>query len=101
MSSIVPDETKPTAEQVAQELKRMLYRNSAVPDEEMAESEARVLSMSYDQFYAISKREKLTMAFYTYVQWAGWEVGINIGFGCNGIVIATDVDRYIQWELPL
>ena len=101
MSSIIPDETKPTAEQVAEVLKRMLYRNSVVPDGEMAESEARVLSIGYDQFYAISEREKLTMAFYTYVQWAGWEIGINIGFGCNGIVIATDAEHCIRWERPV
>ena len=101
MNSIIPDETRPTPEQVAQELKRMLYRNSVVPDEEMAESEARALSIGYNQFYVIAKREKLVMAFYMNVMWAGWEIGINIGFGCNGIVIATDADHYIRWEQPL
>ena len=101
MNSIIPDETKPTAEQVADELKRMLYRNAVVPDEEMAESEARVLSIGYCQFRAISKKKKLTMAFYTWVQWAGWEVGINIGFGVNGVVIATDAEHHIRWEQPV
>lgn len=100
MNSIIPNDL-PTAEQIAEELKRMLYVNSIVPDEEMAESEARVLSIRYCQFYAVAKRKKLAESLYHYVRWAGWEIGINIGFGVNGVVIATDADHYIRWEQPL
>ena len=101
MNSIIPDETRPDGG-----TSRSRTEANAVPQlglfpmKRWRRVKLVLCQSAITSFYAISKREKLVMAFYMNVVWAGWELGLNIGFGCYGIVIATDSEHYIRWEQP-
>ena len=82
-------EDKPSYEDVARELKCRLYHRTGEPDS-TDEGVGRVFTLSYDQLYSLSKRQKFTKAFYANVEWYAWNIGIIVGFGEYGITVATD-----------
>ena len=76
-------------EEVAHELKRRLYLESGEPDAS-DEGQGAFLTLSYDQLYSLSGYHALHKRFYTDVEWYAGEIGIIIGFGYYGIIVATD-----------
>ena len=78
-----------TYEQVAEELRRRLYRKDGEPDP-TDEGRGSFLTLTYDQLYQLSGYQALHRSFYAGVESHGWEIGIIIGFGVHGVSVATD-----------
>lgn len=86
MTSIIPSEKYPSAEEIAVELKRRLFRAYQSPEE----GENCILLISDETFRCIAQRQKVALSIYHAVYWAGLDIGIVVGFGNCGTFIATD-----------
>lgn len=87
----------PTPEQVAKKLKHRLYDGDMNYDEEPGR-EPRAISITYDEFHKICKRERIAKHMYWRIEFEGGEIGIIVGFGWYGVIVATDREYYMRWQ---
>ena len=88
----------PTHEQIAKRLKHRLYDGDMYYDE-VPDAEPRAISITYEEFCKkICERERIAKHLYSHIEFEGGEIGIIVGFGWYGVVVATDRKYYMRWQ---
>lgn len=89
--------TTPTPEQIAQALNDFLYEGM---DADLPAGHGRFVVTNYDKFAELHQRSKVHESLYEQVYVEALKLGIIIGFGETGIVLATD-DNFgvaLRWQ---
>lgn len=94
MTSIIPSENYPSAEEIAEHLKMRLYG----PYFDESDPPIRVCLLGYETFRAICGRQRLTRPVYDNVAEAALKIGLIVAYGYFGVLIGTDAAEIERWE---